>query len=92
MGVPVTSQPLREWWRHSRQRDATPAVQDFAAGESAHGCAKLSVAKFSLGAKNPRYREGFGAADGTRTRDLVLTKDVLYLLSHSSIFADDFAS
>ena len=28
----------------------------------------------------------FGADDGTRTRDLVLTKDVLYRLSHISGF------
>ena len=29
---------------------------------------------------------GFGAANRIRTGDLVLTKDVLYRLSHSSIF------
>ena len=28
----------------------------------------------------------FGASDGTRTRDLVLTKDALYLLSYTSLF------
>ncbi len=27
-----------------------------------------------------------GAVAGTRTRDLILTKDVLYLLSYNSIF------
>ena len=30
------------------------------------------------------YRFSFGADTGIRTRDLVLTKDVLYLLSHIS--------
>lgn len=33
-----------------------------------------------------------GAANEIRTRDLVLTKDVLYLLSHSSILINIFAS
>ncbi len=33
--------------------------------------------------------EGFGAATQIRTGDLILTKDVLYQLSHSSIFNGD---
>ena len=39
--------------------------------------------------KNPAIREGqrdFGAVNQIRTGDLVLTKDVLYHLSHNSIF------
>ena len=31
----------------------------------------------------------FGAANQSRTGDLILTKDALYLLSHSSIFIGD---
>src|SRR5688572_17773212 len=31
-----------------------------------------------------------GAADGNRTRDLFLTKEVLYRLSHSSLCSSDF--
>ena len=39
-------------------------------------------------AKGTRLRVpfAFGASDGTRTRDLVLTKDALYLLSYTSLF------
>ena len=37
--------------------------------------------------KNPPSNEGgFGAATRIRTGDLILTKDVLYQLSHSSIY------
>ena len=38
-------------------------------------------------AKGTRLRVpfAFGASDGTRTRDLVLTKDALYLLSYTSL-------
>ena len=37
--------------------------------------------------KKPLYQRVSGAADRIRTGDLVLTKDVLCLLSHGSIYA-----
>ncbi len=43
--------------------------------------------------KTPIVWGFYGAVTGIRTRDLVLTKDVLYLLSHNSkcLFRGDFA-
>ncbi len=35
--------------------------------------------------KNPALLCGAGAANQSRTDDLILTKDVLYQLSHSSV-------
>ena len=47
-----------------------------------------SIEKFHRNQKPPSFDEGFfGAATQIRTGDLILTKDVLYQLSHSSVFA-----
>jgi hypothetical protein len=48
------------------------------------GPADLQSAAFDRSANSPRIDELTGAGDGTRTRDLLITNQLLYQLSYAS--------
>ena len=59
-------------------------------GDSIHDCVVITYQSFGLNQKTPSREDlvFFGAGNQNRTDDLVITNDVLYRLSHTSISLD----